>query len=260
MARIISIFLTTVLLSLTSSIANADSFGVTLRYWLADEHSTVSRISPQFAYLVEDYEVDVPAVTLRWSPDFWENHDLLLSYYNLDRERELSYLVTLPEPQTGIDTISNERSDFELLVRTRKNENVFFYYGLRQFKFESRLDGTGFLFNQFPGKGSSTWNFAEAGIGVVGSFSENGRHNVFANALVGVGKTKGDSTLIIDGEVVKTSNPRQNARTVDLNLGYQYSMSQRTSLSLRYRELSTYLESELELKTAGIDLGITFNF
>jgi len=253
-------FLTVVLFSLMSSNTHADSFGVTLRYWLADEHSTVSNISPQFAYLVEDYEIDVPAVTFRWSPDFWENHDLLLSYYDLDRERELSYLVTLPEPQTGVDTTSNERSDFELLVRNRANENVFFYYGLRQFKFESRLDGTGFLINQFPGKGTSTWTLAEAGLGIAASFSENGRHNVFANALVGVGKTKGESTLIIGGEVTTTSNLRQNARTVDLNLGYQYSMSPRASFSLRYRELSTYLESELELKTAGIDLGITISF
>ena len=153
MTRMVSIILTAVLFSLTSNIANADSFGVTLRYWDVEESAPgTTRITPVLAYFAEDSRTDIPGLSLRWSPDFWENHDFLLSYYEKDRNREISSLRVSPDVfpgETGVDESSSQRSDLELLVRTRANENVFFYYGLRYIERDFSRDGTGFLFT-FP--------------------------------------------------------------------------------------------------------------
>lgn len=263
MFRVAITFPIVVFLSLMSNVANAGSFGITLRYWLTEEHATTARILPFAAYKIEDYDVEVPGFTLRWSPGFWNNNDILLSYYDSDRARLLDVVRYPPDgspPEFGADIIGNERSDLELLVRTHANENVFFYYGLRYIEFYQRFDGSGFLFNTVPGQSESTWILAELGLGVAASISGNGRHNLFANALVAAGKTEGEQTFVINGEVSRASFPRQDARTVDLNFGYQYSMNQRTSLSLRYRELSTYLENNRALQVSGIDLGVSFNF
>lgn len=253
MTRTIFITLTAALLSLTSSAAYADDFGVTLRYWLTEESSAgASTITPVYAQKFEDTRVDVPAVTLRWSPDFWDNHDILLSYFELKPETTAKYLYSnVPSPFLEFDILT-ERRDVELLVRSRAGENFFFYYGLRQYKADVTfaLPGTSNIFTR------QDWLLAEAGLGTATTISENGRHSLFANVIVGLGNV--DESYPNGGFADEPHT--DTAHTIDLNLGYQYTMNETTSFSFRYRDFSAFKDGDPELTSAGVDLGVTFNF
>lgn len=255
MAKITPKFLTVVLLAMTSSITHADSFGVTLRYWLADQSYPDTNLINQFvAVLSEDTTTEVPAVTLRWSPDFWGDHDILLSYFTLDPALTINVLIATGFPATLFKTeTKTERTDLELLVRSRFSENLFLYYGLRSIDAEVDIEiGTVPPQRQTE---ISEWLLAEFGTGISVPVSENGRHSMFANALGGIGRYE----VELRQSEVSTSNS-ETGHTLDLNFGYQYTINQTASLSLRYRYWIAYIDGDTALESKGIDLGVTFNF
>jgi len=248
--------MTVVLFSLMSSNTHADSFGVTLRYWFTEESIPgATQVNEIFATVLEDERTEVPAVTLRWSPDFWEDHDILLSYFKLDPERTATTLVAVSVPGTFIEAdAATDRSDLELLIRSRVNENFFFYYGLRLIEAEVGID----ILTDPPQRQlvQQDWTLVEVGLGTSVPVSENGRHSLFANVIGGYGRF--EDTLSNSGMV--TSSSSENGHTIDLNFGYQYTINQTASFSLRYRDWASYIDGDPAIDSAGIDLGITFNF
>lgn len=257
MARLIPTFLTVVLLSLTSTIAHADSFGVTLRYWLTEQRFPgTTNVTFIIGVAAEDIRSEVPAVTLRWSPDFWEDHDFLLSYFALDPSGRVNVLVADGFPGDFFSSdFDTSRSDLEFLIRSRASNNFFLYYGLRSIDAENAvtINRSGAPQEQLT---TQDWLLAEVGVGIAVPVSENGRHSVFANALGGIGRIERDT--LQDGVSFGASS--DTAYTIDLNLGYQYTLTQAISFSLRYRDLGSFIDNEKSTEFTGIDLGLTFNF
>jgi hypothetical protein len=259
MTRAIFVFLALVLSGLMSGVANADSFGVTLRYWLTNESSANSaQVTQFFAVKTNDARLEVPAITLRWSPDGWANHDILLSYFKLDSTRDGDFLVATSFPATFVtNELETKRSDIELLVRSRAGENFFYYYGLRYINPQSiAWVPYGSQRNILEDK----WYLAEFGLGLALPVSENGRHSLFANAIGGIGHYEQDQVNQIEGVPDTAYSRSETGHTIDLNFGYQYTMNQKASFSLRYRDWSSYLGGDQQIASAGMDLGVTIDF
>jgi len=264
MVRKLSSLLAVVLLGLTSSIANADSFGLTLRYWLTEDRVPgTNEVTETTAFKASDTRLEVPAITMRWSPDGWADHDILLSYFTLDSTRDIDFLFTGGGFVTGKNQL--ERWDIELLVRSRVREGFFYYYGLRYVEPKSVFDlplGNGLNLRNIS---QNKWYIAEFGLGITRAVSENGRHTVFANAIGGIGRFEQNTVNYSQREGLPDTigsefSETETGHSIDLNFGYQYTINPSSSVSLRYRDWASYRAGDLEITSAGIDLGLTFNF
>jgi len=100
---------------------------------------------------------------------------------------------------------------------------------------------------------SKTYYLAEFGATFSVPLSESGRHSLFAGATLGLGE-------------VTQNKPSTSlfSTTIDLNVGYQYAVTQSVALSARYRAITYWGENGAFFGDVGLvhgpEIGVTARF
>jgi len=141
-----------------------------------------------------------------------------------------------------------ERVDIELLIRRTFTDSPFYFsFGYRyvNFKYESGIY-----------KEDNNAHLIEFGPGFSTSISDNNKHSLFANLVLGIGAFD-----------IVAENPTFNddgfSYGIDGNIGYQYLISRAMSISTRYRIIALHsFGSELQSNVLahGPDIAFTYRF
>lgn len=153
-----------------------------------------------------------------------------------------------------------KRFDFELLARYNfPGRNFSFFVGPRYVKFDQTLDSPDFI-----SEIKTKIYLLEFGLGTHADVTKDGRHKVFGNFALGLGRQEWDYA---DSDA-STSSGSYFAPSVDFNTGYQYAIGESASVSLRYRLMAILSKPEVapgreqtKLDTIhGPELSITIGF
>lgn len=158
------------------------------------------------------------------------------------------------------------RGDIEFLMRYRFPDSGAYVVGAARyihFKEEFFLDATSPFF--FAGKVDESIidiYLGEFGGGVATGISKNGRHALFGNVVIGLGKFESEEKPSNCNFACIDTKDDGFAYLVDTNFGYQYAMKSWLSLSLRYRLIAVQTsgeERDLAL-VHGPEVAATFRF
>ena len=174
----------------------------------------------------------------------------------------------------GPGQVEAARGDIEFLVRySGPNSGAYLVAGARYINFEQEffLDVTNvdFLAGKVEEDVEEIY-LAEIGAGFAKPISKSGRHAAFGNVTFGFGGRSSEATTSncnpggFEGCGRTTDN--DFAFLVDTNVGYQYTIENWLSLSLRYRLIAVHfsgsddtLEQDIGL-VHGVDVAATFRF
>ena len=239
-----------IILSLCMIEAYASQFGVTVRAWSATEDNPEAMLedpaTAALSLVSEGSDVPVYGFTIRWTPDWLNDHDILTSFMTLEDSAPTNFIFA-SNYYTGSADI--ERDDLEILVRSRTNEHYMYYYGLRYIEADYA-----YVFSSNALPTYQTVILIEAGLGMSNSISKNGKHALFANFIYGLGERE------VEVKVVGGGKWDDTITTHDLNFGYQYTVNNKISINTRFRSFKGYDSGELLISTSGLDFGITYNF
>ena len=170
----------------------------------------------------------------------------------------------------GAGKVEAARGDIEFLVRySGPNSGAYLVAGARyiNFKQEFFLDVEQEFF--FAGKVEEDVEeiyLAEIGAGFAKPISKSGRHAAFGNVTFGFGGRSSEATPSNCKFACVRTTDDDFAFLVDTNVGYQYTIENWLSLSLRYRLIAVHfsgsddtLEQDIGL-VHGVDVAATFRF
>ena len=130
-----------------------------------------------------------------------------------------------------------ERLDIELLARYNfPGRNFSLFVGPRYVKFDQTLNVPSFTTDL-----QSKIYIFELGLGTHADLTEDGRHRLFGNFTLGLGRLEWDYS---DSDGL-TSSDSYFAPAIDFNTGYQYAITASTNVSLRYRLFSIVTKPEV---------------
>lgn len=239
---------------------------------------TVISVSPRFystwiesSEFTEPIFVPIGGLSLSVAPGGLPGWDFTLN--GLYGEGEADFRSASLDPNFGFGGDGNveaARGDIEFLVRYRFPESkAYVLAGARYVNFQEEffLDVTNANF--FAGKVEKDVDeiyVAEIGGGFATPISKSGRHAAFGNLILGFGGRDAERTPSNCNFACVRTTGDDFAFLVDTNVGYQYTIENWVSLSLRYRLIAVQfsgdsgtLESDIGL-VHGVDAAATFRF
>ena len=239
---------------------------------------TVISVSPRFystwiesSEFTEPIFVPIGGLSVSVAPAGLPGWDFTLN--GLYGEGEADFRSASLDPSFGFGgdgEVEAARGDIEFLVRySGPNSGAYLVAGARYINFQEEffLDADSAFF--FAGKVEETESqiyVAEIGAGFAAPISKSGRHAAFGNLIFGFGGVNLEETpLNCNFACVRTENDGF-VFLVDTNVGYQYTIENWVSLSLRYRLIAAHtsgsddgLESDIAV-VHGVDVAATFRF
>ena len=149
-----------------------------------------------------------------------------------------------------------DRVDYEALYRYRLSDSpVYFGFGLRYVDVEEQYIGAveGLLETDF-----TEITLGEFAVGFSRQVTEGSRHSMFANLLLGFGQFDYKAIEVGEPDILDDGS----AFLVDTNVGWQYVMTEQTSISARYRVIAVVSSGELDEQDTvqGPEFAFTFRF
>jgi hypothetical protein len=197
----------------------------------------------------EVYMMPMYGGTVTWSPTFMPNWSILGTILTGSGDGDIE--VRIDETQYKGDSDS-DRLDIELLFRYNVPDvNVFLFGGGRYIKWEETDKALGEK-NELD---STSWAI-EAGAGAWADLSEDGRHRLFGNLILGLlfSDWDWDSTYFEDESGDETE------LSFDTNFGYQFNISDNVGLSARYRAFILNQENDFGQEKLQIFHGFELTF
>lgn len=218
--------------------ATSDSqWTVTPRLWTptisTEDDNTINRFL--------DQDIDLYGLSIDYKPTDLDQYSFAFSYFTSADEYPL-VIDSIDPFGNEVESIGDQkREDLEILVRYQvPNSIVNLNLGYRAVRASGNL-----VFDY-----DTETDLIELGVGFgAPMYDYSDRHFLFAYLILGFG----------DEKITPRSDQSHHANTLDLNLGYQYRLSDSVSLNLRYRNF--WLEAnKTNTSLDGLEMGVSFRF
>lgn len=228
------------------------NFSVTPRVWFA-----YTDLPAEDYTSVESFWIPMYGATVTVSPSSTPNFSFLLTALTGDGDGDAA-VTYIADPAE----LEADRTDVELLVRYAIPEmNSSLYFGYRYVTFDQTLKVPSFSFSADT---DSNLHAIELGLGTTANITESGRHRIFGNFTFGLTFSDWDYKDT-DGF---SSSGNDTSPMIDFNAGYQYSVSEHFSFSIRYRLFAYMQDTEFKddvfqdklVAIHGPELGLTWTF
>ena len=212
---------------------------ITPRVWYGMQNINAYQIDKQSKDSFKQLAFPISGATIAIAPSALESTDFLFTVmygtgtttFNSTSTGSVAY----KEGEVGV-----ERTDIEFLVRhTIRDTGFNVYYGARYVRYLTTTKYTTpgvtvFATGTNEDISESQYYLPEIGLGIVGNITQDGRHRLFYNMLLGAGYETIELTNALSSY---TGNTKWNGWVycLDLNAGYEWNFSKNASFNIRYR-------------------------
>lgn len=226
-----------------------DFISVTPRVWITQVNLTESEGFDSEAVIVPMYGGSI-TITPPSAPNF---SILATGFYGEGKGEAFGRDADVRDGDSEVT-----RTDIEILLRYHIPETQLVVFGgPRYVTFD-----TSFEFSSFDVDLTSKIWVVEMGVGAFANITESGRHRAFGNFTLGVAFEEFESKT--DNDILFEGSESQTTATIDLNLGYQYLLTDTIGFNFRYRMFTIFTEDDFaqgDLTTIhGPELGLALRF
>ena len=210
----------------------------------------------------QDYEAGAAFIPLyggsiAFSPDWIRGLSVLFTGFHGEGDGDAVQPSNAPGNQRADRELT--RSDVELLLRYQiPDTTLLLFFGPRYITFEQRTE-----FSTYYIQEKTQLLIVQVGLGGFASLSESGNHRFFGNLTAGVATEFFEYESTENGFESFKDDPAVTG-SIDLNVGYEYLVSDWSSVSLRYRTFVLFGEDDFgqdDLTTVhGPEIGVAFRF